>query len=39
VLTAGQYEQIAAAIVYLASEAPTYVTCAILSIDGGSTAW
>ena len=32
-------EQIAAAIVYLASEASTYVTGAILSIDGGYTAW
>ena len=31
--------EIAAAVVYLASAASTYVTGAILSIDGGYTAW
>jgi NAD(P)-dependent dehydrogenase (short-subunit alcohol dehydrogenase family) len=31
--------KIAAAIVYLASPASTYVTGVILSIEGGYTAW
>ena len=35
----GEPSEIAAAIVYLASPASTYVTGAILSIDGGYTAW
>jgi galactitol 2-dehydrogenase (L-tagatose-forming) len=35
----GEPFEIAAAIVYLASAASTYVTGAILSIDGGYTAW
>ncbi len=35
----GEPSEIAAAVVYLASEASTYVTGAILSIDGGYTAW
>jgi galactitol 2-dehydrogenase (L-tagatose-forming) len=35
----GEPFEIAAAIVYLASGASTYVTGAILSIDGGYTAW
>jgi len=35
----GEPSEIAAAIVYLASLASTYVTGAILSIDGGYTAW
>ena len=32
-------DEIAAAIIYLAFPASTYVTGAILSIDGGYTAW
>jgi NAD(P)-dependent dehydrogenase (short-subunit alcohol dehydrogenase family) len=35
----GEPSEIAAAVVYLASAASTYVTGAILSIDGGYTAW
>jgi NAD(P)-dependent dehydrogenase (short-subunit alcohol dehydrogenase family) len=35
----GEPPEIAAAVVYLTSEASTYVTGAILSIDGGYTAW
>jgi galactitol 2-dehydrogenase (L-tagatose-forming) len=35
----GEPSEVAAAVVYLASEASTYVTGAILSIDGGYTAW
>jgi len=35
----GEPSEIAAAIVFLASPASTYVTGAILSIDGGYTAW
>ncbi len=35
----GEPSEIAAAVVYLASKASTYVTGAILSIDGGYTAW
>jgi len=35
----GEPFEIAAAVVYLASAASTYVTDAILSIDGGYTAW
>jgi len=35
----GEPAEIAAAIVYLVSAASTYVTGAILSIDGGYTAW
>jgi galactitol 2-dehydrogenase (L-tagatose-forming) len=35
----GEPFEIAAAVVYLASAASTYVTGAILSIDGGYTAW
>ena len=35
----GEPSEIATAIVYLASPASTYVTGAILSIDGGYTAW
>ena len=35
----GEPSEIAAAIVYLASPASTYITGAILSIDGGYTAW
>jgi galactitol 2-dehydrogenase (L-tagatose-forming) len=34
-----EVSEIAAAVVYLASAASTYVTGAILSIDGGYTAW
>ena len=35
----GEPSEVAAAVVYLASAASTYVTGAILSIDGGYTAW
>jgi NAD(P)-dependent dehydrogenase (short-subunit alcohol dehydrogenase family) len=35
----GEPSEIAAAVVYLASAASTYITAAILSIDGGYTAW
>lgn len=35
----GEPSEIAAAVVYLASAASTYVTGVILSIDGGYTAW
>jgi galactitol 2-dehydrogenase (L-tagatose-forming) len=35
----GEPSEIAAAVVYLASAASTYITGAILSIDGGYTAW
>jgi galactitol 2-dehydrogenase (L-tagatose-forming) len=35
----GEPSEIAAAVVYLASAASSYVTGAILSIDGGYTAW
>ena len=35
----GEPSEAAAAVVYLASAASTYVTGAILSIDGGYTAW
>jgi galactitol 2-dehydrogenase (L-tagatose-forming) len=35
----GEPSEIAAAVVFLASAASTYVTGAILSIDGGYTAW
>ena len=35
----GEPSEIAAAVVYLASAASTYVTGAILSVDGGYTAW
>jgi NAD(P)-dependent dehydrogenase (short-subunit alcohol dehydrogenase family) len=35
----GEPSEIAAAVVYLASGASTYVTGAILSIDGGYTTW
>ncbi|MFZ0114023.1 MAG: SDR family oxidoreductase [Xanthobacteraceae bacterium] len=35
----GEPSEIAAAVVYLASAASSYVTGTILSIDGGYTAW
>lgn len=35
----GEPSEVASAVVYLASPASTYVTGAILSIDGGYTAW
>ncbi|MGB8631300.1 MAG: SDR family oxidoreductase, partial [Xanthobacteraceae bacterium] len=35
----GEPSEIAAAIVFLASGASTYITGTILSIDGGYTAW
>jgi NAD(P)-dependent dehydrogenase (short-subunit alcohol dehydrogenase family) len=35
----GEPAEAAAAVVYLASGASTYVTGAILSVDGGYTAW
>jgi NAD(P)-dependent dehydrogenase (short-subunit alcohol dehydrogenase family) len=35
----GEPSEIAAAVVYLASAASTYIAGAILSIDGGYTAW
>ena len=35
----GEPFEIAAAVVYLASAASSYLTGAILSIDGGYTAW
>jgi NAD(P)-dependent dehydrogenase (short-subunit alcohol dehydrogenase family) len=35
----GEPSEIAAAIIYMAFPASTYVTGAILSIDGGYTAW
>lgn len=35
----GEPPEIAAAVVYLASAASTYVTGAVLSVDGGYTAW
>lgn len=35
----GEPSEVAAAVVYLASAASTYVTGAVLSVDGGYTAW
>ncbi|MBV9249656.1 MAG: SDR family oxidoreductase [Acetobacteraceae bacterium] len=35
----GKPSEIATGVVYLASEASTYITGAILSIDAGYTAW
>jgi NAD(P)-dependent dehydrogenase (short-subunit alcohol dehydrogenase family) len=35
----GEPSEIATAVVYLASAASSFVTGAILSIDGGYTAW
>lgn len=35
----GEPSEIAAAVVYLASAASTFITGAVLSIDGGYTAW
>ena len=35
----GEPSEIAAAVLYLGSGASSYVTGAILSIDGGYTAW
>jgi NAD(P)-dependent dehydrogenase (short-subunit alcohol dehydrogenase family) len=35
----GEPFEVAAAVLYLASAASSYVTGAILSIDGGYTAW
>jgi NAD(P)-dependent dehydrogenase (short-subunit alcohol dehydrogenase family) len=35
----GEPSEVAAAVLYLASAASSYVTGAILSIDGGYTAW
>jgi NAD(P)-dependent dehydrogenase (short-subunit alcohol dehydrogenase family) len=35
----GELSEIASAVVYLASPASSFTTGAILSIDGGYTAW
>jgi len=35
----GEPSEVAASVLYLASAASTYVTGAILSIDGGYSAW
>lgn len=35
----GEPSEVASAVVYLASDASGYVTGAIVSIDGGYTAW
>jgi galactitol 2-dehydrogenase (L-tagatose-forming) len=35
----GEPSEVAAAVLYLASNASSYVTGAILSIDGGYTTW